>query len=290
MRTLHVSSRINRWAYLFILPTVLILLVFRFIPMAAAGFLSLTNYDLFSTPKLIGIRNFIDLLQDGAFLQAVRVSFTYVIGSVIPVWILSLLLALMTVKLRKGGGAFRTLIFIPVVLAPVVVAVLWRFLYFEYGLVNEILRFFGVSPVPWLTNPTAAILALIHIGIWRASPYFMVIFTAGLQAIPEEFYEAGRIDGTNAISEFFYITLPILKPIFLLVIVISVITALKVFEIPQLMTDGGPAGATEVIPLHIYKTGFVYFKMGRAAAMSILLFLIMMVFSWLQVKLFSENR
>lgn len=290
MRKLHVSGRINRWAYLFVLPTVLILLIFRFIPMAAAGFLSLTNYDLFTKPKVIGIRNFIDLLQDASFLQAVRVSFTYVIGSVIPVWILSLLLSLMTVKLRKGGGTFRTLIFIPVVLAPVVVAVLWRFLYFEYGLVNEIMRFFGVSPVPWLTHPTAAIVALIHIGIWRASPYFMVIFTAGLQAIPEEFYEAGRIDGTNAISEFFYITLPILKPIFLLVIVISVITALKVFEIPQLMTDGGPAGATEVIPLHVYKTGFVYFKMGRAAAMSILLFFIMMIFSWIQVKLFSENR
>ncbi|MCX7787308.1 MAG: sugar ABC transporter permease [Spirochaetes bacterium] len=290
MRKLHVSSRINRWAYLFILPTVLILLVFRFIPMTAAGYLSLTNYDLFSRPKLIGIRNFIDLFHDASFLQAVRVSFTYVIGSVIPVWILSLLLALMTVKLRRGGGVFRTLIFIPVVLAPVVVAVLWRFLYFEYGLVNEILRFLGFSPVPWLTHPSTAILALIQIGIWRASPYFMVIFTAGLQAIPEEFYEAGRMDGTNAVTEFFYITLPILKPIFLLVIVISVITALKVFEIPQLMTDGGPAGATEVIPLHIYKTGFVYFKMGRAAAMSILLFLIMMVFSWIQVRLFSENR
>ncbi len=283
-------KKINRWGYVFIFPTLIILLVFRFIPMIAAAYLSFTQYDLFSSPQFIGLVNYIDIFSDNVFLQSVKASSLYVAGSVIPVWILSLILAMLTVKAIRLGNIFRTVIFIPVVLAPVVVAVLWRFLYFEAGMANTLLSYVGLQSIPWLTTPGTAMISIIHIGIWRASPYFMIMFTAGLQAIPETYYEAGRIDGTNAWSEFWYITLPILKPIILLVIVISVITALKVFAVPQLMTGGGPAGSTEVIPLHIYKTGFEYFKMGRASAMSIVLFVIVMVFSIVQIRLFSEKN
>ncbi len=287
--TIGLAKKMNLWGYLFVLPGLLILLIFRFIPMIMAGYLSLTQYDLFTSPKFIGIQNYVDLVQDRVFLQAVRTSFLYVIGSVIPVLIISLILAMLTVKVIRFGNIFRTLIFIPVVLAPVVVAILWRFLYFKAGMVNTLLSYLNLPPVPWLTTPRTALLSLILIAIWRASPYFMVIFTAGLQSIPTTYYEAGRIDGTNAWSEFWHITLPLLKPIILLVIVMAVITALKVFAVPQLMTEGGPAGATEVIPLHIYKTGFEFFKMGRASAMSIILFAIMMVFSLVQIRLFSEK-
>lgn len=283
-------KKINKWGYFFVFPTILVLLVFRFIPMIAAGYLSFTQYDLFTSPQFIGLVNYLDIFSDHVFLQSVKASSLYVVGSVIPVWFLSLALAMLTVKVFHFGDLFRTLIFIPVVLAPVVVAVLWRFLYFEAGMVNTLLSYLHLPGVRWLTTPRNAMLSVIHIGIWRASPYFMVIFTAGLQAIPDTFYEAGKIDGTNAWTEFWYITLPILKPIILLVVVMSVITALKVFAVPQLMTGGGPAGATEVIPLHIYKTGFEFFKMGRASAMSIVLFLIMMLFSLVQIRLFSEEK
>jgi multiple sugar transport system permease protein len=278
------------WGYLFVLPSLLILLVFRFIPMITAAYLSLTRYDLFTAPKFIGIQNYLDLVQDRVFLQSVRVSFFYTVGSVIPALILALILAMLTIKVIRLGNIFRTLIFIPVVLAPVVVAILWRFLFFEAGVVNTMLGYVNLPPVPWLTNPSTALLGLIFIGIWRASPYFMVIFTAGLQSIPSTYYEAGRMDGTSAWTEFWHITLPLLKPVILLSIVMAVITALKVFAIPQLMTDGGPAGATEVIPLLIYKTGFEFFKMGRASAMSIILLAIMMVFSLAQIRLFSEKN
>jgi ABC-type sugar transport system permease subunit len=220
----------------------------------------------------------------------VKVSFFYTVGSVIPALILALILAMLTIKVIRFGNISRTLIFIPVVLAPVVVAILWRFLFFEAGVVNTMLGYVNLPPVPWLTTPRTALLGLILIGIWRASPYFMVIFTAGLQSIPATYYEAGRMDGTNAWTEFWYITLPLLKPVILLSIVMAVITALKVFAIPQLMTEGGPAGATEVIPLLIYKTGFEFFKMGRASAMSIILLAIMMVFSLVQIRLFSEKN
>jgi ABC-type sugar transport system permease subunit len=286
---ISLTTKINLWGYVFVVPALLILLIFRFIPMITAGYLSLTRYDLFTSPKFIGTQNYVDLVQDQVFLQAVKTSFFYVVGSVIPALIIALLLAMLTVKVIRFGNIFRTLIFIPVVLAPVVVAILWRFLYFKAGMVNTLLSYVNLPPVPWLTTPRTALLSLILIGIWRAAPYFMVIFTAGLQSIPTTYYEAGRIDGTNAWSEFRHITLPLLKPIILLAIVMAVITALKVFAVPQLMTEGGPAGATEVIPLHIYKTGFEFFKMGRASAMSIILFAIMMVFSLVQIRLFSEK-
>jgi ABC-type sugar transport system permease subunit len=292
MRTrtgISLTTKINLWGYVFVVPALLILLIFRFIPMITAGYLSLTRYDLFTAPKFIGIQNYVELLRDPVFLQAVRTSFLYVVGSVVPVLFISLILAMLTVKVIRFGNLFRTAIFIPVVLAPVVVAILWRFLYFKAGMVNTLLSYLNLPQVPWLTTPKTALLSLILIGIWRASPYFMVIFTAGLQAIPTTYYEAGRIDGTNAWSEFWHITLPLLKPIILLVIVMAVITALTVFAVPQLMTDGGPAGATEVIPLHIYKTGFEFFKMGEASAMSVILFVIMMVFSLIQIRLFSEK-
>ena len=282
-------TRTNRWGYIFIIPTLLVLLVFRFVPMIAAGVLSFTQYDLFSPPSFYGFNNYIEIFSDYVFLQSLKASASYVAGSVIPVWGLSLLLGLLTTKVMRGSDIFRTVIFIPVVLAPVVVAVLWRFLYFENGMINTMLGSIGLPSVAWLTKPGMAMISVIHIGIWRATPYFMVIFTAGIQAIPQTYYEAGKIDGTNAWKEFWYITVPILKPIILLVVVMSVITALKVFAVPQLMTGGGPAGATEVLPLHIYKTGFEFFKMGKASAMSMILFLIMMVFSLIQIRLFSES-
>jgi ABC-type sugar transport system permease subunit len=284
------QKKMALWGYLFVLPGLLLLIIFRFIPMITAAYLSLTRYDLFTSPKFIGIQNYLDLVRDQVFLQSVRVSFFYTVGSVIPALILSLILAMLTIKVIRFGNIFRTLIFIPVVLAPVVVAILWRFLFFEAGMVNTMLGYVNLPSVPWLTTPKTAILSLILIGIWRASPYFMVIFTAGLQSIPSTYYEAGRMDGTNAWTEFWYITLPLLKPVILLSIVMAVITALKVFAIPQLMTEGGPAGATEVIPLLIYKTGFEFFKMGRASAMSIILLAIMMVFSLVQIRLFSERK
>jgi len=287
-RHLGLAAKRGLWGYVFLIPTVGILLVFRIVPMFEAAYLSLTEYDLFTPPEFAGLVNYRSLIADPVFHQSAKVSATYVIGSVVPVWIIALGLAMLILSAPKFRGFFRTSIFLPVIMSAVVVAVLWRFLYFRLGMVNTLLGYLGIPAVPWLTTPVTALLSVILIGIWRASPYFMVIFTAGLQAIPEEYYEAGRIDGTNAWTEFWYITLPLLKPTILLVVVMSVIVALKVFAVPQLMTNGGPAGATEVVPLRIYKTAFEFFDMGKASAMSMFLFAVMMIFSIIQIRLFSE--
>jgi ABC-type sugar transport system permease subunit len=156
--------------------------------------------------------------------------------------------------------------------------------------VNTILGWFGIDPIPWLRSSTWALWAIIIIGIWRATPYYMVIFLAGLQAIPREYYEAAEIDGADPWAQFRHITLPLLKPTTLLVMVMSVIVAMKVFAVPLIMTGGGPADATRVLPLFIYQTAFEFFKMGRAAAMSVFLFAAVMVFTLFQMRLFSRGE
>jgi ABC-type sugar transport system permease subunit len=185
---------------------------------------------------------------------------------------------------------FRSAAFMPVVMPAVVNAVVWTFMYHQDGVVNTILGWFGVDPIPWLRSSSTALWAVILIGIWRATPYYMVIFLAGLQAIPSEYYEAAQIDGASDWNAFWKITLPLLKPTTLLVMVMSVIVAMKVFAVPLIMTGGGPAGSTRVLPLFIYQTAFEFFDMGRAAAMSMFLFVAVMLFSVIQIRLFTRGE
>jgi multiple sugar transport system permease protein len=272
-----------------IVPTLAILAVFRFLPMVQAFYLSLTDYDLVHPPKFAGLANFASLLQDPLFLKSARVSLTYVLFSVVPVIPLSLALAVMFNRSLWLKNVLRSAIFMPVVMPAVVMAVVWTFMYQQDGVVNTILGAFGVEPVPWLRSSATSLWAVILIGIWRATPYYMVIFLAGLQAIPADYYDAAEIDGAGRWASFRYITLPLLRPTLLLVIVMNVIVAMKVFAVPLIMTGGGPADSTRVLPLFIYQTAFEFFDMGKAAAMSVFLFIAVMLFSFVQVRLFTRQ-
>lgn len=272
-----------------IVPTLLVLAVFRFLPMAQALYLSLTSYDLVHPPRFVGLANFASLLQDPLFLKSARVSLTYVLFSVVPVLPLSLGLAVLFNQSVFIKNVLRSAIFMPVVMPAVVMAVVWTFMYQQDGVVNTLLGFLGIAPIPWLRSSATALWAVILIGIWRATPYYMVIFLAGLQAIPADYYDAAKIDGAGRWGTFRYITLPLLRPTLLLVIVMNVIVAMKVFAVPMIMTGGGPADSTRVLPLFIYQTAFEFFDMGRAAAMSVFLFIGVMVFSFVQVRLFTRG-
>ena len=287
---LNLTAKQALFGYVILLPTMAILLVFRFLPMLQAFWISLHEYDLIRPPRFVGLENFIDLLQDPLFLNSARVSIAYVVLSCVPVWVLSLALAVLFNREIRAKNLFRSAAFMPVVMPMVVNAVVWTFMYHQDGVVNTILAWFGIDPVPWLRSSTWALWAVIIIGIWRATPYYMVIFLAGLQAIPNEYYEAAKIDGADAWTEFRHITLPLLKPTTLLVMVMSVIVAMKVFAVPLIMTGGGPADSTRVLPLFIYQTAFEFFKMGRAAAMSVFLFAAVMVFTLFQIRLFSRGE
>jgi ABC-type sugar transport system permease subunit len=287
---LNLTAKQALFGYAILMPTVAILLLFRFLPMLQAFWISLNEYDLIRPPRFVGIANFIDLLQDPLFLNSARVSVAYVVFSCVPVWVLSLALAVLFNREIRARNLFRSAAFMPVVMPMVVNALVWTFMYHQDGVVNTILGWFGIDPVPWLRSSAWALWAVIIIGIWRATPYYMVIFLAGLQAIPNEYYEAAKIDGADAWTEFRHITLPLLKPTTLLVMVMSVIVAMKVFAVPLIMTGGGPADSTRVLPLFIYQTAFEFFKMGRAAAMSVFLFAAVMVFTLFQIRLFSRGE
>jgi multiple sugar transport system permease protein len=285
-----VSGKQAAFGYVIILPTLAILFVFRFLPMLQAFYFSLTQYDLVHPPKFIALANFVDLLHDPLFLKSARVSLTYVVFSVVPVLPLSLGLAMLFNRSLFIKNVLRSAVFMPVVMPAVVMAVVWTFMYQQDGVINTILGWFNIDPVPWLRSSSTALWAVILIGIWRATPYYMVIFLAGLQAIPTDYYDAAKIDGASNWKSFWYITLPLLKPTTLLVVVMNVIVAMKVFAVPLIMTGGGPADSTRVLPLFIYQTAFEFFDMGRAAAMSVILFVAVMLFSFIQVRLFTRGE
>ena len=289
-RRLSLASKQAAFAYAIILPSLAILAVFRFLPMLEAFYLSLTQYDLVHQPKFIGLANFVDLLKDPLFLKSARVSLAYVVFSVVPVLPLSLGLAILFNRSLWIKNLLRSAIFMPVVMPAVVMAVVWTFMYQQDGVINTLLGWVGIDPIAWLRSSASALWAVILIGIWRATPYYMVIFLAGLQAIPSDYYDAAKIDGAGAWASFWNITLPLLKPTTLLVVVMNVIVAMKVFAVPLIMTGGGPADATRVLPLFIYQTAFEFFDMGRAAAMSVFLFVGVMIFSFVQVRMFTRRE
>jgi multiple sugar transport system permease protein len=286
---LSLASKQAVFGVAIILPTLAILAIFRFLPMIQAFYLSLTQYDLVHPPKFVGLANFWSLLQDPLFLKSARVSLTYVLFSVVPVLPLSLGLAVLFNRSLFIRNVLRSAIFMPVVMPAVVMAVVWTFMYQQDGVINTILGWLDIDPIPWLRSSATSLWAVILIGIWRATPYYMVIFLAGLQAIPADYYDAAEIDGAGTWASFWHITLPLLKPTTLLVIVMNVIVAMKVFAVPMIMTGGGPADSTRVLPLFIYQTAFEFFDMGRAAAMSVFLFVGVMLFSFIQVRMFTRG-
>ncbi len=277
------------WGYLFLLPMFLLLVVFKFIPMFQAFWLSLTDYDLLTPPRFIGLRNYTHLLGDPLFHQSVWATLYYVFGTCLPLWVLALGLALIFNTRVPLKNWLRSAYFMPAVMPVVVYAVIWRFMFHPYGLLNVGLEQVGLGPIDWLSDARAVIPAFILSSEWRFVPYFMIIYLAGLQNVPQEYQEAASIDGASALQRFRYITLPLLRPTILLVIVISIIQMSKVFVNVLIISGGGPYGLSRVLPLFIYQTGFQFFKMGLACAASIFLLVGVLVFTLAQLRLFRDE-
>lgn len=277
------------WGYAFLLPMFLLLVVFKLIPMIQAFRLSLTNYDMLTAPRFVGLSNYTYLMRDPLFHQSVGATLYYVLGTCVPLWFLSLGLALVFNTRLPAKNLLRMAYFMPAVMPVVVYAVIWQFMFHPYGLLNVGLGHLGVAPINWLADATAIMPGFIVSSEWRFVPYFMIIFLAGLQGIPQEYHEAAAIDGASTVQRFFAITLPLLRPTILLVVVISIIQMSKVFANVLIISGGGPNGVTRVLPLFIYQTGFQFFKMGLACAASIFLLLGVMVFTLAQLRLFRDE-
>lgn len=287
---LHFQRRITLWGIAFVAPTLLFFLVFKFGPMVWAIELSFTSYDMVSTPTFVGLDNYRKLAGDPVFLASLANTLVYIAGSTALITLVSLALA-MAINSRVPGARYCMMAMFLTNLMPIIaVCLVWRFLLHPFGLMTQLLAPFGVDRVDWLTDSRTAMPAIIAVTTWRFAPYFMVVFLAGLLAIPRDYYEAAEIDGATARHRFVHVTLPLLMPTIFFVVVISALLSARIFLMPYIMTGGGPGNATRVLSMLIYETGFSYLKMGEAAAISVVLFAIMLVFTMGQMRLFMRGE
>jgi multiple sugar transport system permease protein len=278
----------RQWAMvaLFLAPSLIPLLVFTVSPMVASVGLSAIRWNLLKPPVLVGLDNYTKLLGDAAFREAVFHTVQYVVGYLPIVLVGGLLIALALNQRLRGLALFRTAYFLPVVTSWVVVALMWRWLLDPgTGIINYALSLVGVQGPGWWTDPDWAMASVILASSWKDLGFVMVILLAGLQAIPEEYYEAASVDGAGRWSRFRHITIPLLTPSLFFVLVISLINNLQVFDQVWVMTKGGPAGATSVVVEQIVRNAFSYGQMGYAAAMSWIFFLVLLVITAIQFRL-----
>ena len=269
--------------YWFVAPALLVIAVFFALPVAASFLLSLTDFDIYAVAsranlRFVGTANYVALLHDPLFWVALR-NTAYFVVVAMPFSIGASLGAavLITSRLVRGKGFFRTVFFLPVVTTLVAVAVVWRYVYQpRFGLLNYGLSLLGVGPIDWLGDPTWAMPAIILMAVWKNFGFNMVIFIAGLQSIPDRLYEAASIDGARGWQQFRGVTLPMLAPTFLFVAIITMIGYFQLFAEPYVMTQGGPANSTLSIVLLMYQEGFRWWNMGYAAAVSFVLFAIIL--------------
>ncbi|MBA2470028.1 MAG: sugar ABC transporter permease [Chloroflexia bacterium] len=274
--------------YLFLLPNMIGFLIFTAFAVVASAAISLTSWDLLSDPEFVGFQNYIELLTDDPLFRTVLWNTFYFTFVSVPVsTALALGLALMFNTGLRAIPLFRAMYFLPVITATVVVALIWRWFFNpDFGILNYVLYELGVdSPPNWLATRTWAMPSVIILSVWKQVGYNMVIFLAGLQAIPTTLYEAASIDGAGRWQRFRNITLPLLTPTTFFVLVISIIGSLQVFDAVLVLTDGGPANATRTIVYHIWEEAFVFLEMGYAAAVAWILFIMVFLVTLLQWKL-----
>ena len=276
--------------YSFVLPALLLFAVFIFASMIYAFWISLQQWDILSPPKYIGGDNYQTLFRDPVFRSSIWNTLYFTIGSVPICIVISLALAILLNQRIRFRYLFRSALFMPVVTSLVAVGLLWRFMFAtEYGVINYLLSLLGLPTQSWLVNPKLAMPAVIVADVWRHVGYNMVIFLAGLQSIPEHLYEAAAIDGSNKWASFWRITLPLLRPTTLFVVIISIINSFRSFELIYTMTGGGPGYDTMVLVLYLYREAFQLHRMGVASAAAYILFVILMVLTILQMRVFGRE-
>ncbi|EOL44669.1 hypothetical protein RV11_GL002418 [Enterococcus phoeniculicola] len=272
------------WICLFLLPSLIGFLVFIIYPVFYSLGVSFTDWDLINPMKFIGLRNYQTLLADPKFWNSLKNTFLFILGYLPSVMILGLAVALLLNGKLRLKPFFRGVYFLPVVTSWVAVSLVWKWLFNpKFGLINYFLSLVGVHGPNWLNDPKVAMLAIIITSVWKDIGFIMVLYLGGLQNISPSLYEAANIDGADKWHQFWRITLPMLKPTTFFVSMISLINSFQVFDQVNIMTEGGPGDATTVLVQNIYNSAFKYSEMGYAAAMSWILFLIILVVSLVQM-------
>ena len=279
--------------YLFLLPYIILFIAFILVPLVYGLGLSLFRWEMLSAvpPKLIGFKNYFEALKDPYFWKSFWATFRFVVMIVPSSLFLALMVAVGINALPfKKQSFFRAAYFLPTLISISVAGIVWRWFFStEFGLFNAYLTKVGIERIPWITSSDWAMKSIVFMTLWWTIGGGMVILLAGLQNIPEHYYEAASIDGASPFQQFYLITLPLLKPVFLFVIVMSTIGAFQVFGQTFMVTRGGPEYSTRVIVQYIYETAFMKYRMGYGAAMSWLLFAVIAFFSLFQFRFMREK-
>ena len=273
-------------AWLFLLPSFVPFAIFTAIPVVAAGVISLLKWNLFSPPSWAGLDNFARLGTDRTFWAALGNTAYFTFVSVPLTILVSLALALLLNQGIKRIAVFRSLLLLPYATITVAVAFVWVWLYIPHdGLINAVLGLVGINGPAWLIDDNWAMPALIAMSVWKSFGFGMVVFLAGLQAIPQQLYEAAKVDGSSSWQSFRNVTLPMLSPALFFVVVTSIIGSFQVFDQALIMTNGGPGSRTTTLVMYIYRTGFENYDQGYAAAQSLVLFGFIVVITAVQFLL-----
>ncbi|WP_081314582.1 carbohydrate ABC transporter permease [Cutibacterium avidum] len=282
------KRRESRLAFWFLLPTVLGIGLFTLVPMIGSILLAFCSWDIISTPKFVGVHNFVTM----ATSRTIRVSFLNTFGFVIVAVILQIIVALalaVLVQSKMPGwlrGFFRSSFFFPLILSAASVSLIMSFLFNEdFGTVNKLLALVGIAPVKWLSAAAGAMVVTVLVYVWQNFGFTFLLFIGGLSSIPKDVYEAADIDGASGWSRFARITLPLVSPTMLVASVMAIISALQIFDQPYVLTRGGPGDSTRTAVMVIYQSAFTELHFGLAAAIGLVLMLIIMLATWLQFRL-----
>jgi multiple sugar transport system permease protein len=270
---------------LFTVPTIIYFAWWVIIPMFYGLGLSFTNDSLLAPPQFIGLQNYLSSFHDPEFVATIVRTVVYVIEVTIPTLALSLALAWLINRVVRARALYLTLFFLPFVIPAVASSVIFELILQPYGIFNQFLHI----QVGWLANPRYAMIGLSIVTVWNLVGYYVVIFLAGLQQVPQELLEAARIDGAGSFQSFWHVVMPLMRPTLLFASVTTIANVLTNFTQPYVMTHGGPGNSTTVMPLLIYREAFEYSKAGQASAMAVLLLIASLILTWIQFRLLSDR-
>ncbi len=283
----------DKWStFVLLSPWIVTFIAFSLYPVAYSLYLSFTKYNPLAgqAPRFIGLSNYLGILNDPAFWQAVKNTVIFVVGTIPVTTGIAIILAVFLNQRIRFRSFFRASYFVPVMTSVVVISTIFTYIYSPFGLLNSFLNLFGLPGRNWLLSTEFALPAIMVMMIWASFGYYTVLFLAGLQNIPQEIYESAEIDGANSVQQFFRITLPLLRPMLIFALVINTIRSFQIFSQIFVMTQGGPLGSTRTVVYYLYTMGFQKFKMGYASGIAYLLFLIILVFSVIQMKTLSYEE
>ncbi len=281
------KKNFDEWlaAYGMILPNFLGFFIFMLVPIIATFYIGFTNWDLVNIPKWIGLENYKNIFRDPIFWVSLQETLLFTLVNVPIQSFLALLVALLMNQKLKGLNIFRTLFIIPWVCMSVAVGLTWTWLMnTDFGLLNHILLSFGLNRVKWLTDQHLALFSIVAVNVWQYLGWHIILLLAALQMVPRELYEAALVDGANVWTRFWKITMPVISPIFFYDLVVNMILTLQIFDLPFVLTNGGPGNASRVYNLYLYQKGFQFLQMGYASALGGILFFIIIIFAFIAFR------